>query len=200
MYGSHRFQEALANFGGIAGLEGFLREMANRPRAASGKFLRGKSVAQVASELDLDSCAMRRWFDFLGIERRRNKPNFSGEVPSPDVLQSDYAVLESVEQLGLKYGVSKETARHWLVEAGIERDCYSYQSASSRVEHIKSFLGKSGKDLDTAAYIDFFKTKRDDGKTYSGLLHWYTRTYKCPPSKAIKIMGQEFEKSKAKKD
>ena len=200
MYESHKFQEALVNFGGIAGLESFLRETINRPRDTSGKFLHGRSAAQVASELELDPCTMRRWFDFLGIERRRNKPGFFGRAPSRSALQSDYATLGSVEQLGVKYGVSKETARHWLVESGIERNRPFYQDVSSRIEHIKSFLEKSHKNLDVVTYIDFFNTKRNDGRTYSGLLFWYARTYECSPSEAIKIMNHEFKESKTKKN
>ncbi len=165
-----------------------------------GEFLRdkvwaGENPASIANTLHIDPCTVRRWFDYYDIERKHNKPNRSKNLDdvSTDELEEKYIEMESLSKVGKHYEVSKETVRKILRTISEKRIRYSnYNNSSFRIKQADNFFNKVKKDPERITYSDFFETKREDGKTYSGLLGWYVKNYKCPPSEAIKIMEKEI--------
>src|SRR5262249_53715805 len=95
-----------------------------KPPITSGRTLRdrgwvearlagGAKIGEIARECEVSTATVRSWL-------RRHRLELPSQRPTPKRLAEQYRALGSVNALAVDLAVAPETARRWLIDAGIE--------------------------------------------------------------------------------
>lgn len=155
----------------------------------------GATPVDLARTEGVDPCALRRWFDILGISRKRHQSPVYADaaIPPASDLREAYERAGSKQAASALYRVTDMRFASWLVRNRIPDRPRSYDSISLRVAHGLTFLHKVDKDADAIRCPDFFRTKKEDGTSYAGLLYWY-RSHSPDYREAIKLFLRDMRR------
>ena len=92
------------------------------------------------------------------------------------------------------YNVWPDTVDRWKQKIGLyTTEKSKYDSKKVRRKRLEEIINKTGKQIDELRLVDFY-IKQLNGKSYRGLLWWYTAHYGYDLSQTRKHLIKEFVK------
>lgn len=157
----------------------------------------GKSVREVSEEREVDLRTIYRWMQEEGVERRHGTNAYLKkgiEKPSRKKLGILYIENKlSREKIAKRYGVHPETVGTWLIKAELNKKNKSiYDNEKLRKRFLDELLSITNKSPNELSQRDFKNNKRENGRSYYGILTWYLSRYGHSFSKAKERFIKEF--------
>ena len=154
-----------------------------------------KPIEEAAKERGVHKRTFYRWIERTGIEMRHGSEAhlkdgaFHPSNKKLAYLLSSYSNKKVIEICGVDW----HTLRTWKHKAGLHKFRKSrYDSVKLRRQYISDLFEESRKDLERIRYDDFRIYKKEDGKSYRGLLDWYISHHCCNFNSAKKYMIQDY--------
>ena len=153
-------------------------------------------VKQIAKERKVHPKTVYRWMEKEGIARRHGTEAYlkNGlKKPADEELKELCQEMKRFEIASI-YNVWPETVDRWKQKIGLyTTEKSKYDSKKVRRKRLEEIINKTGKQIDELRLVDFY-IKQLNGKSYRGLLWWYTAHYGYDLSQTRKHLIKEFVK------
>lgn len=147
----------------------------------------GRTVNEIADIAQVDVKTIYRAMDRYGIERKNGKEKSSNSELF-ELLQR-----MSNNNIALRYKVDPRTVRTWKQRAFLHSPKKSkYDPKSERRKALDDILEMTGKNPEELVGDDFARVKKEDGRSYRGVLDWYMSHYGYNFTEAKEHFIKEF--------
>jgi transposase len=123
------------------------------------------TLRKVAERLNVDHKTVKKWLDYYSIQTRNG--GYLHKKPSKDQLYNLYHIKElTLKELSIKFGVTDETIRNWLISYDIERKSPFYSRKIIPKEDLNRLYIKERKssieigkllNVDNSTVLDWLK-------------------------------------------